>query len=218
VDPATGELLPSWDEALDAIGPDDEPVHVARFGPKFDAQGVLAGSRDAKRCIGYLTKHLGRCHETGTDAQADHTARLLDALRYEPCSPTCANWLRYGITPKNPRHGLAPGQCKGKAHRAEHVGYAGRRVLTSHKWSGKTLDDHRAERKAWLSAMLELPATDPSRYQWERVIPSDRDAMTPTRKLLHVLDERTRWRNALAEARRKSEQSHGQQEIGRAAA
>jgi hypothetical protein len=94
VDPDTGELLPSWDEALDAIGMDDEPVHVARFGPKFDAQGMLAGSRDAKKCIGYLTKYLtkqlGQCHQSGTDAQADHTARLLDALRYEPCSPTCA--------------------------------------------------------------------------------------------------------------------------------
>ena len=45
VDPATGEVLPTWDEALDAIGPDDLPWHVARFGDRFDAQGVLAGSR-----------------------------------------------------------------------------------------------------------------------------------------------------------------------------
>src|SRR5258707_3277729 len=58
VDPDTGELLPTWDQALDAIGIDDQPLHVARFGPKFDAQGVLAGTRDARRCIGYLTKHL----------------------------------------------------------------------------------------------------------------------------------------------------------------
>jgi hypothetical protein len=170
---------------------------------------VLAGTRDAKRCISYLTKYLtkqlGRCHQAGTDAQADHTARLLAALMYEPCSPTCANWLRYGITPDNPQPGLMPGQCKGKAHRAEHVGYAGRRVLTSHKWSGKTLDDHRAERKAWLVAMLDLPATDPAQYRWERVTPSDRDAMTPTRKLLHVLDERSRWLAAVQEARHRSE-------------
>jgi hypothetical protein len=48
VDPATGELLTTWDEALDAIGRDDEPFHVARFGARFDAQGVLAGSRDAR--------------------------------------------------------------------------------------------------------------------------------------------------------------------------
>ena len=107
LDPGTGEVLPTWDEALDAIGDGDEPLHVARFGTRFDAQGVLAGSKDASRCIGYLTKyltkHVGDCHQAATDAQAAHAGRLADALRYEPCSPTCANWLRYGIQPKNAR-------------------------------------------------------------------------------------------------------------------
>jgi len=28
-----------------------------------------------------------------------------------------------------------------------------------------TLADHRAERKAWLTAILDLPATDPARYR-----------------------------------------------------
>jgi hypothetical protein len=170
---------------------------------------VLAGTRDAKRCIGYLTKYLTKqlagCHRAETHAQAGHAARLLDALRYEPCSPSCANWLRYGVTPKNPRPGLVPGQCNGKAHRAEHLGYAGRRVLVSRKWSGKTLADHRAARKAWLTAMLDLPATEPGRYRWERVHSGEPDAMTPTRKLLHVLSERTQWQSALSEARRRSQ-------------
>jgi hypothetical protein len=71
---------------------------VARFGAKFDAQGVLAGSKDSARCIRYLTKHLtkqiGGCHTADTSAKQQHAARLLDALRYEPCSPHCANWLR----------------------------------------------------------------------------------------------------------------------------
>jgi Replication initiator protein, pSAM2 len=105
LDPATGEVLPTWNQALDAIGPDDKPLHVARFGPKFDAQGVLAGSPDASRCIGYLTKyltkHVADCHQAQTDAQHVHAGRLAEALRYEPCSPTCANWLRYGVQPKN---------------------------------------------------------------------------------------------------------------------
>lgn len=81
----------AWDQALDAIGAKDEPLHVARFG-QSDAQGVLAGSRDASRYIGYLTKyltkHLGHCHRASTDSQAGHAARLADAVRYEPCSPT----------------------------------------------------------------------------------------------------------------------------------
>ena len=67
LDPDTGEVLPTWDQALDAIGDQDEPLHVARFGARFDAQGVLAGSSDASRCIGYLTKyltkHVGDCHQ-----------------------------------------------------------------------------------------------------------------------------------------------------------
>jgi len=118
LNPATGEVLPTWDQALDAIGDEAEPWHVARFGVRFDAQGVLAGSKDASRCIGYLTKYLtkqvGECHQMQTPGQHDHAARLAEALRYQPCSPRCANWLRYGIQPKNARPGMAPGRCKGK--------------------------------------------------------------------------------------------------------
>ena len=208
LDPATGEVLPTWDEALDGIGDTDEPLHLARFGDRFDAQGVLAGSKDANRCIGYvtkyLTKHVGDCHEATTDIQRAHVERLADALRYEPCSPTCANWLRYGIQPKNPRKNLRPGACRGKAHRREHLGYAGRRVLVSRKWSGKTLADHRADRKAWLTETLGLPATDPARYTWEPVAPGDPDHMPNPRRLLHVVADRMRWQTALDQARRKA--------------
>ena len=208
LDPDTGEVLPTWDQALDAIGEQDEPLHVARFGARFDAQGVLAGSRDASRCIGYLTKyltkHLGDCHQADTDAQADHAARLADALRYEPCSPTCANWLRYGIQPSNARPGLRPGACKGKAHRREYLGYAGRRVLVSRKWSGKTLADHRADRRTWLTSALGLPATDPARYTWEPVKPGDPDHMPNGQRLLHVVADRIQWQTALELARRRA--------------
>jgi hypothetical protein len=212
LDPVTGELLPTWDQALDDIGPGDPPRHVARFGPKFDAQGVLAGTKDAARCVRYLTKYLTKqiagCHTADTAAQREHAARLAEALRYEPCSPRCANWLRYGIQPKDARPGLIPGLCRGKAHRYENLGYAGRRVLVSRKWSGKTLTDHRADRKAWLMAMLDLPATeDDGAYTWERVTLADADHMPVTQRLMHVLADRTNWNAALAEARRKAEVS-----------
>ena len=220
LDPDTGEILPTWDQALDAIGDGDEPLHVARFGDRFDAQGVLAGSRDASRCISYLTKyltkHVGDCHQVSTDAQAAHAGRLADALRYEPCSPTCANWLRYGIQPKNARPGLRPGCCKGKAHRREYLGYAGRRVLVSRKWSGKTLADHRADRKAWLTGVLGLPATDPSRYSWEPVKPGDPDHMPNGQRLLHVVADRIQWQTALEQARRRAAEA-GLPATGRAA-
>jgi hypothetical protein len=119
LDPATGEFLPTWDDALDAIGPDDEPLHVARFGPKFDAQGVLAGSRGAARCIGYLVKYLTKpvadCHQARTDAQHAHAERLADALRYEPCSPTCSR--------RKPRPACGPAPAMHR-HAAERIGGA----------------------------------------------------------------------------------------------
>jgi hypothetical protein len=49
-------------------------------------------------------------------------------------------WLLYGIQPKGARHSMTPGRCKGKAHKPEHLGIAGRRVLVTRKWSNKTLD------------------------------------------------------------------------------
>jgi hypothetical protein len=128
VDTSTGEVLPTWDDALDQLDQDDDaqPLHVATFGRQVDAQGVLSGSEDSRRCIGYLTKYLvkgvAECHEAETSAQRAHVEKMAETLRYEPCSPTCANWLRYGIQPKNPQGGLTPGYCKGKAHRREHGG------------------------------------------------------------------------------------------------
>jgi len=206
LDPSTGEILPTWDQALDELG--DQPHHVARFGAQFKAEGVLAGSKDAGRCIGYLTKYLtkqvGDCHHPDTSSARTHAARMAEALRYQPCSPTCANWLRYGIQPKNARPGLVPGRCKGKAHDADHLGYAGRRVLVSRRWSGKTLDDHRADRKEWLLSTLGVSAADPARYAWEVVTPGDPDHMDHARRLLHVVADRFRWQNALADARRRA--------------
>ena len=63
-------------------------------------------------------------------------------------------------------------------------------MLTSRKWSGKTLADHRADRKAWLTEMLGLPATDPARYTWQLVEPGDQDHMPAGQRLLHVVADR----------------------------
>ena len=121
LDPATGEILPTWDQALDAIGDEDEPWHVARFGVRFDAQGVLAGSKDAARCIGYLTKYLTKqvadCHQADTDSQRAHAARLADALRYQPCSPTVRELaaVRHPAQERPARPG--PGPVQGQSPR-----------------------------------------------------------------------------------------------------
>lgn len=213
LDPDTRRPLTTWEQALAGLDDDDaQPLHVGRFGRQVDAQGVMAGSPDADRCIGYLTKYLVKnvadCHEEATPAQSDHADRLAEALRYEPCSPTCANWLRYGIQPKNPRAGLTPGYCKGKAHRREHLGYAGRRVLVSRKWSGKTLADHKSDRKTWVLARLAEAGvsaighpTDPRRYAWKLAPPDAHDVKPIEQRLLTTIAERLEWRRQLDQAK-----------------
>ncbi|RSN59587.1 replication initiation protein [Actinomadura sp. WAC 06369] len=210
VDPATGEVLPTWDDALDAIGLDDdaEPLHVVRFGRQIDAQGVMADSPQSRKLIGYLTKYLvkgvAECHTAETSSQREHADRMAETLRFEPCSPTCANWLRYGVQPKSPRPGLTPGFCKGKAHRREHLGYGGRRVLVSRKWSGKTLADHKADRKAWALARLAeagIPVANPAdpdaAHVWERAGPGDPDVRPIEQRLLLLINERAERRRQL---------------------
>ena len=154
----------------------------------------------------YLTKSIADCHQPESDRQREHVARLLDVLRWEPCSERCANWLRYGVQPRNARDGIRPGSCRGKAHRAEHLGYAGRRVLVSRKWSGKTLGDHRADRRDWVLNLLGTgtePA-DPNRYAWEPVRTGDPDQRSLDRRLLLAIAQRTVWRQALDEAKRRA--------------
>ena len=207
VDPATGEVLPTWDEASTPSALRTEPWHVARFGDRFDAQGVLAGSPDAARCIGYLTKYLtkqvGDCHQARPTRSMHHAARLAEALRYQPCSPRCANWLRYGIQPKNARPGLAPGRVQGQGSR--------RRSPRLRRAPGPGLpqvvrqDPGRPPRRPQGMAAVGLsvfrqptrPGTpgNPSRRP-TRII------MDHARRLLHVVADRLRWQASTDEARR----------------
>jgi hypothetical protein len=57
-DPDTGELLPTWQQALDALDadPDASPAHVMRFGIQLDLQGVIP--EHAEQAIRYLAKYL----------------------------------------------------------------------------------------------------------------------------------------------------------------
>lgn len=226
-DPVTGELLPTWDEALDALDadPNAEPMHVVRFGPQVDAKGVLAGSPDADRCVRYLAKYLTKdiaeCHQVESVAQERHVERLVETLRFEPCSPRCANWLRYGVQPQDAKAGLRPGYCTSKAHKREHLGYAGRRVLVSRKWSGKTLADHKADRLAWvLDALGVDPTQDPDasgspvrlatagdNVAWELARPTDPDVPPREHRLLRAVGEALKRRAQLDAARQRNDLS-----------
>ncbi|WP_047867831.1 replication initiator [Nocardiopsis sp. RV163] len=226
LDPTTGEVLPTWDEALDALDddPDAEPFHVVRFGKQVDAKGVVAGSEDASRCVRYLAKYLTKdiadCHQVETIRQEQHVDRLLEALRFEPCSPRCSNWLRYGIQPDEAKAGQRPGFCRSKAHRREHLGYAGRRVLVSRKWSGKTLADHKADRLAWVLGALGVDPANEDRgdednprppvltsvasgsFEWELARPTDPDVAPREQRLLRAVGEALKRRAQLDAARR----------------
>jgi len=158
-DPDTAAPLPTWEQACADL---TEPAHVVRFGTQVHVKGILGGTEEAGRHIGYLTKYLTKSvgqaaglDEYATDAQRDHAHRLHAELQITPCSPRCPVWLLFGVQPKGARHSMKPGRCKGKAHQPDHLGIAGRRVLVSRKWSNKTLDDHRAERGEFVRQLLE---------------------------------------------------------------
>ncbi|MEV4112419.1 replication initiator [Nonomuraea sp. NPDC049695] len=198
LDPNTGEYLPTWDEAIDQL---DEPSHVIRFGDQVDVKGVLAGSKDADQCIRYLSKYLTKSLGDTAEGRSIHAARFADALRYEPCSPTCPNWLQYGVQPKGAKAGMVPGCCRSKAHKPEHLGYAGRRVLVSRKWSNKTLAEHKADRRTWVMEALGEPdeISDPQRFVWRPVRAGDPDIDPIGVRLLRSVAERQRWRAHLRE-------------------
>ncbi|MFI7585919.1 replication initiator [Spongisporangium articulatum] len=239
VDPATGVPLTSWADALAELDHADDladelsapelaaqPFHVLRFGAQVDLQGLLAGTPDSERRIGYLAKYLTKAmsdahaiDDTDPNAarQRAHLARLAAVAKVEPCGPGCANWLRYGIQPRGAHAGMTPGGCRSKAHKSEYLGYAGRRILVSRKWTGKTLADHRHDRRAWVLATLGVVADQEDdnkapadsarprdktrdRYSWA---PVERNTPIPplAHRLLTAIAQRSGWRAAYEAAR-----------------
>jgi hypothetical protein len=200
VDPDTRQPLATWADALDQV---DEPAHVVTFGRQVHSKGILGGSEESGRHIGYLTKYLTKSIsevvEPSTDAQRQHADRLHDELRVTPCSPRCPIWLLYGVQPLGVTSKTVPGYCKGRAHRRTTLGLPGRRVLVSRKWSGKTLADHKADRKAFVAQALaavgiEKTAPDPARQLWRKVAPGDQNVPPRTHMLMHAVAERISWR------------------------
>ena len=184
-----------------------------RFGTQTDMRGIIAPSPDADRAVRYLVKYLTKIRRRNLrrprrcQPRAAHIDRLHDELRYLPCSPGCANWLRYGIQPDQPGPGMRPGWCSSKAHDRENLGLGGRRVLVSRQWSGKTLTEHRADRAAVVREALAeagivapeierlaadvLSADGQPRFVWTDTRP---DPQLYARVILASIAERQRWR------------------------
>ncbi|MGQ0480587.1 MAG: replication initiator [Pseudonocardia sp.] len=213
-DPDTRAPLPTFNQACEDL---TEPAHVVRFGAQVHVKGILGGTEEAGRHVGYLTKYLTKSvhqaaglTEDATGRQREHARRLVAELARTPCSPRCPVWLLYGIQPQGARMTTTPGACKGKAHRPEHLGIAGRRVLVSRKWSNKTLDDHRAERTTFVRQLLERAGVQPAHaiedgpYLWERTKAGDTDVPTRPALLLQAISQRQRWRAEYRTAQMKA--------------
>jgi hypothetical protein len=223
VDPATGEVLPTWDEALDQLDndPDAQPAHVLAFGEQDDIKGLVGGTPDADRSVRYLCKYLTK-NMTGdepgevSDERARHLDRLAEEARWLPCSEDCANWLIYGVQPRNARPSMVPGQCKRRAHEPENLGYGGRRVLVSRQWTGKTLTDHRADRAAVVRAALDEAGIDPDdhdelsitgsdgRWSWHILSRSQVDDATYAEAVAEAINTRQRWRREYDAAKERA--------------
>jgi Replication initiator protein, pSAM2 len=193
-------------------------------------QGIIAGEADADRAIRYLTKYLTKSiadththpdpdSDGGAAARVDpgyaaHLDRLHSEVRWLPCSPRCANWLRYGIQPQGAMPGLEPGWCEHPAHDRANLGCGGRRVLVSRQWSGKTLAQHKADRAAvvretLLTAGVIAPDTErmatnvqladgSPRFVWTDTKP---DPLIYVRVILAAVAERQRWRTQYEHAK-----------------
>ncbi|TCC11274.1 replication initiator [Kribbella soli] len=231
LDPHTGTPLPTWEQALDSIGDDlaATPAHVVKLGTQLDYQGIIADADDkVGKAIGYLTKYLAKSiadtygdDDTITTAQAMHLDRLHREVRWLPCSPTCSNWLRYGVQPKDAEAGMRPGWCPSKAHDRHHLGLGGRRVLVSRQWTGKTLTDHKADRaevvrQTLAMAGVDMPDTDRyatttqledgmPRFIWTPVDRNnDDDLPTWHGVLTRGINERIRWRTQYEQAKQRA--------------
>jgi hypothetical protein len=148
-----------------------------------------------------------------SDRQRAHLERLWHELRYIPCSPRCANWLRYGVQPKNARAGLRPGFCKARVHQRATLGLGGRRVLVSRQWSGKTLADHKEDTRTWVRALLGLPAVEngnghrpgtPAPVIWEMARQDNPDVPPLAHRILAAISARSQQRAQLNAARDKA--------------
>ncbi|WP_380167737.1 replication initiator [Jannaschia sp. R86511] len=254
--PTWEQAMNDLDAQLDA-DPGQPAAHTMRFGAQADVKGILGTSDDADRTIRYLTKYLTKSlSDTFTPDDPDlddgdewnplavrarartaarraayeaHVDRLHEEVRWLPCSPECANWLRYGIQPKDCLPGLEPGACEKRAHERDNLGYGGRRVQVSKQWSGKTLTEHRADRatvvrETLLAAGIDAPDVDrlgvehvlddgSPRFTWEDVPMPEADYAGA---ILAAVQERNRWRAQYEHAKQQLDATGGSGPPGRA--
>lgn len=231
--PWSGQPLPTWEQALDDLDADAEagepvePFHVLRFGKQTDYQWLIAESGRTDRRVNYLTKYLTKAVAETYDPdkinarQIAHRDRLNHETRWLPCSPECANWLRHGVAPKNAGEGLEAGACPKAAHKPDNVGYGGRRVLVSRQWTGKTLDQHKADRAEVVRQVLTEAGIDMAdqhayaadvqrddgtpRFIWEEIDTAELDPAIGHMAQLAAIRRKQAWRAQYEAAKNRAD-------------
>ncbi|GGU26269.1 hypothetical protein GCM10010178_18240 [Lentzea flava] len=198
VDPDTNVPLTPW---ADAVAELDTLAHVVEFGAQVHSKGILGGTEEAGRHIGYLVKSISEVVAVDESQRvSEHADRLAAELAITPWSERCAVWLLYGIVPKGAHSRMTPGRCRSKAHRRDTLGLPGRRVLVSRRWSGKTLAEHKSDRAAFVREALAAAgiakpeATERTRLMWAPVRAGDPHAPSRAELLMQMIAQRLKWR------------------------
>ena len=179
------------------------------FGPQVHVKGILGGTEEAGRHIGYLTKYLTKSRRQAagladdlTERQREHRRRLVAELERTPCSPQLPDLaaLRHPA-PQGPPHRPMPGVCKGKAHQARTPRH--RRPPRPRLPEVVEQDPRRPPRRAdrvRSATARSRPTCGPATPSTTAPSPGRRpDPATPTSPpdpalLLHAISQRQRWK------------------------
>lgn len=183
-----------------------------RFGARTRRSRACCGGSRTPTGLGYLTKYItkdvaGTYDDDQNDRRQAHVDRLHRELRYLPCSERCANWLRYGIQPKNASPDLAPGFCDRRrtdANTSASAAGASWSPANGHpRPSPGTAPTERTSfgpHSSRPASLLRTPTACPAdvhtsdgrpRFVWE---PIERDHSTYAQVVMLAVAERRRWR------------------------
>ena len=142
---------------------DATPTPNRRTSPasasQVDAKGVIAGHRGRRPDASATSPSTSpSTPPTATRSPPTGNARTSTGSGTNCGTPRarerCANWLLYGVQPKKAHGRLQPGNCKGKVHQRDTLGFGGRRVLDLPRVVRQ--DPRRPPRRppAWVNALL----------------------------------------------------------------
>lgn len=97
---------------------------------------AISDRRDRRQVLPFLRG--SKAQQFSRSAEETKGEAMLKEVRYKPCIPKYANWLRSGVQLKEARSGRVPGAYRNSAHDAEHLEWGGRPVLVSRPWTAKT--------------------------------------------------------------------------------